>query len=183
MKTESLKTIMGYIAGLIFGLGLAVSGMTDPTRVLGFLDIAGSWDPTLIFVLGGAVVTNFIGYRLALRRSNPLYGEVFQLPTRKDLDTRLVSGESDAGQSLIPDATMTIAYNERRPRRFNSRDWANGRSVWPFWSRRAVELPAQGSMTTRGGNYNDQQVHHRWARPAAGRWPGRRSGHGAGRRR
>lgn len=92
MKTETVKTLMGYVAGLIFGLGLAVSGMTDPARVIGFLDLAGAWDPTLMFVLGGAVVTNFIGYRLVLRRPNPLFGERFQLPTRTDLDARLIGG-------------------------------------------------------------------------------------------
>ncbi|MDR5868485.1 DUF6691 family protein [Halomonas koreensis] len=83
---------MAYVAGLLFGLGLAVSGMTDPARVLGFLDLAGAWDPTLMFVLGGAVVTNFVGYRLALRRPNPLFAGAFQLPTRRDLDGRLIGG-------------------------------------------------------------------------------------------
>ncbi|MDZ7853734.1 MAG: DUF6691 family protein [Halomonas sp.] len=92
MKTSTLKAIMGYVAGLIFGLGLAISGMTDPARVLGFLDLFGAWDPTLMFVLGGAVVTNFIGYRLVLRRKAPLFGNAFQLPTRQDLDGRLIGG-------------------------------------------------------------------------------------------
>lgn len=87
-----MKMLMGYIAGLLFGLGLAISGMTDPARVLGFLDIAGAWDPTLMFVLGGAVVTSFIGYRLVFKRSAPLFGERFQLPTRQDLDIRLLGG-------------------------------------------------------------------------------------------
>lgn len=89
-----MKTLMGYIAGLLFGLGLGISGMTDPARVLGFLDLFGAWDPTLMFVLGGAVVTNFIGYRLVFKRSNPIYGEVFQLPTRQDLDVRLLGGSA-----------------------------------------------------------------------------------------
>ncbi|MGS2744264.1 DUF6691 family protein [Halomonas sp. LS-001] len=87
-----MKMVMGYIAGLLFGLGLAISGMTDPARVLGFLDIAGAWDPTLMFVLGGAVVTSFIGYRLVFKRSAPVFGERFQLPTRQDLDSRLLGG-------------------------------------------------------------------------------------------
>ncbi|WP_339886518.1 DUF6691 family protein, partial [Vreelandella maris] len=78
-----MKTAAGYAAGLIFGLGLAISGMTDPARVLGFLDVAGAWDPTLMFVLGGAVVTTFIGYRLVFKRSAPLLGGVFQLPPKK----------------------------------------------------------------------------------------------------
>ncbi|WP_163560074.1 DUF6691 family protein [Halomonas sp. NO4] len=87
-----MKTLMGYIAGLLFGLGLGISGMTDPARVLGFLDLAGAWDPTLIFVLGGAVATSFIGYRRVLKRPGPLYGKAFQLPTRRDLDGRLIGG-------------------------------------------------------------------------------------------
>ncbi|MDR5901672.1 DUF6691 family protein [Halomonas icarae] len=94
MKPSAMKTVAGYIAGLIFGLGLAVSGMTDPSRVLGFLDLFGAWDPTLMFVLGGAVVTNFIGYRLVLRRPNPLFAERFQLPTRQELDARLIGGSA-----------------------------------------------------------------------------------------
>lgn len=87
-----MKTFAGYAAGLLFGLGLAVSGMTDPARVLGFLDVAGAWDPTLMFVLGGAVVTTFIGYRWVLRRSTPLLGGVFQLPTKQELDAKLLGG-------------------------------------------------------------------------------------------
>ncbi|MCE8036782.1 DUF6691 family protein [Halomonas sp. MCCC 1A11062] len=87
-----MKTVMGYIAGLLFGLGLALAGMTDPARVLGFLDIFGAWDATLMFVLGGAVVTTFIGYRLVFRRERPMLGETFQLPTRQDLDARLIGG-------------------------------------------------------------------------------------------
>ncbi|MGR2739588.1 DUF6691 family protein [Billgrantia sp. Q4P2] len=83
---------MGYIAGLLFGLGLALAGMTDPARVLGFLDIVGAWDPTLMFVLGGAVVTTFIGYRLVFRQERPMVGETFQLPTRQDVDARLIGG-------------------------------------------------------------------------------------------
>ena len=87
-----MKTLMGYIAGLLFGLGLAIGGMTDPARVLNFLDILGDWDPTLIFVLGGAVVTTFIGYRLVWKRGTPWLGSRFALPTRRDLDARLLGG-------------------------------------------------------------------------------------------
>ncbi|TVM06891.1 YeeE/YedE family protein [Vreelandella aquamarina] len=87
-----MRMLMGYVAGLLFGLGLAISGMTDPARVLGFLDIAGAWDPTLMFVLGGAVVTSFVGYRLVFKQTAPLFGERFQLPTRQDLDVKLLGG-------------------------------------------------------------------------------------------
>ncbi len=74
-----MKTLMGYVAGLLFGLGLALAGMTDPARVLGFLDIFGAWDPTLMFVLGGAVITTFVGYRLVFRYRRPLLSDTFQL--------------------------------------------------------------------------------------------------------
>lgn len=92
MSSGFLKTAAGYVAGLLFGMGLAISGMTDPARVLGFLDVAGVWDPTLMFVLGGAVITTFIGYRMVLKRSAPLLGGVFQLPSKQELDVRLLGG-------------------------------------------------------------------------------------------
>ncbi|MBZ5875763.1 MULTISPECIES: DUF6691 family protein [Chromohalobacter] len=87
-----MKALAGYLAGLLFGLGLAIGGMTDPARVIDFLDVAGDWDPTLMFVLGGAVVTTFIGYRLVWRRQAPLFESRFQLPTRHDFDARLLGG-------------------------------------------------------------------------------------------
>ena len=87
-----MKAFLGYIAGLLFGVGLGLGGMTDPARVLGFLDIFGAWDPTLLFVLGGAVITTFVGYRVVLRQAKPLRGNSFRLPTRNDLDGKLLMG-------------------------------------------------------------------------------------------
>ncbi|WP_319022847.1 DUF6691 family protein [Salinicola avicenniae] len=84
--------LSGLLAGLLFGLGLILSGMTDPARVIGFLDVTGAWDPTLMFVLGGAVVTTFIGYRMVWRRGRPRFGARFQLPSRRDVDGRLLGG-------------------------------------------------------------------------------------------
>ncbi|WP_083025614.1 DUF6691 family protein [Vreelandella lionensis] len=92
MNTPAVKTAAGYIAGLLFGLGLAISGMTDPARGLGFLDIAGVWDPTLMFVLGAAVGTTFVGYRLVFARGTPLFSTKFQLPTKQELDAKLLGG-------------------------------------------------------------------------------------------
>lgn len=92
MNTPAVKTAAGYIAGLLFGLGLAISGMTDPARVLGFLDITGVWDPTLMFVLGAAVGTTFVGYRLVFARGTPLFSTKFQLPTKQELDAKLLGG-------------------------------------------------------------------------------------------
>ena len=84
--------ISAGVSGLLFGLGLAVSGMVNPAKVLNFLDLAGQWDPSLAFVMGGALVTTFFGYRLVLKRDHPVFESSFQLPTRTDLDARLIGG-------------------------------------------------------------------------------------------
>lgn len=80
------------IVGIIFGLGLAVSGMMNPAKVLGFLDIAGNWDPTLGLVMIGALIAAVPGYALARRRRAPLAEPAFQIPTRRDIDVTLVVG-------------------------------------------------------------------------------------------
>jgi uncharacterized membrane protein YedE/YeeE len=85
-------TLAALACGLAFGAGLALSGMTNPAKVIGFLDLAGAWDPTLVFVMGGAVGASALGYALARRRAKPLFAETFALPTRADLDARLLGG-------------------------------------------------------------------------------------------
>jgi len=80
------------IAGLLFGLGLSLSGMLDPARVRGFLDIAGAWDPTLAFVLGGAVSVAGLGYVLARRLPRPAFAPAFELPTNRRIDRPLIGG-------------------------------------------------------------------------------------------
>jgi uncharacterized protein len=81
-----------FLAGLVFGIGLCLSGMTDPRKVLGFLDLGGAWDPSLAFVMGGAVAVAFVAFRIAARRRKSLSGEPFHLPTAKTIDARLVGG-------------------------------------------------------------------------------------------
>ncbi len=87
-----MKAFAGFAAGLLFGLGLILSGMSDPAKVLNFLDILGPWDPSLAFVMGGASVTAYIGYRLAWRRAAPLLMPSFDIPSRKDIDAPLLTG-------------------------------------------------------------------------------------------
>jgi uncharacterized membrane protein YedE/YeeE len=87
-----MRVWIAFAAGLLFGLGLSLGGMTQPAVVLGFLDIFGAWDPRLVFVMAGAVLTTAIGYRLVLRRSRPLLAERFQWPTSRRIDTRLIGG-------------------------------------------------------------------------------------------
>ena len=86
------KNIFGFLIGLIFGVGLVISGMSNPAKVINFLDVTGSFDPSLLFVMGGAVVVVFIGFKVVLKRSAPIFGHVFHIPTRSDIDKSLVLG-------------------------------------------------------------------------------------------
>lgn len=87
-----MRALGGLICGLVFGVGLVVSGMADPAKVLSFLDLFGAWDPSLALVMGGAVVVTFVGYRLVLRRKGPMLLERFDLPETRLIDTRLMLG-------------------------------------------------------------------------------------------
>ena len=84
--------LTSLFAGLVFGVGLAVSGMTRPSKVTGFLDIGGRWDPSLAFVMVGAIAVHFVAHRLIARRKGPLFDDRFHLPTRRDADPRLLTG-------------------------------------------------------------------------------------------
>jgi hypothetical protein len=84
--------LAALFSGTLFGAGLAWSGMTNPARVLGFLDITGNWDPTLVLVMGGALAVSASLFPLVLRRSRPVLAELFALPSKRDLDARLLGG-------------------------------------------------------------------------------------------
>jgi len=86
--------MMAALAGLVFGLGLLVSGMADPQKVLGFLDLAGAWDPSLALVMGGAIALGLPGFALARRRSRSLLGAPMQLPARQTIDAPLLFGSA-----------------------------------------------------------------------------------------
>ena len=92
-----MRGFAALIAGLIFGTGIAVSGMINPAKVLNFFDIAGTWDPSLIFVMGAALLVAVIGYRLVLKRPRPVFDIMFHLPTRRDLDPALIGGSAIFG--------------------------------------------------------------------------------------
>ena len=85
-------SFFSFLSGLLFALGLSVSGMTEPGKVIGFLNITRSWDPSLVFVMGGAVITYFILFRLIHKRSAPLFALQFSIPERKDIDLPLLGG-------------------------------------------------------------------------------------------
>ena len=94
MTSSAARILAALVSGAVFGLGLSVSGMIDPARVRGFLDLAGTWDPTLLFVMAGAVPTAFLGVRMAGRLKRPVFDTRFALPTSRAIDRRLVVGSA-----------------------------------------------------------------------------------------
>lgn len=92
-RCRTMSLVLAAITGALFGAGLIVSGMTDPARIVGFLDPLRGWDPTLAFVMGGAVIVYAIGFRLIRRhRDDPWFDVRFHLPTRRDVDPQLLAG-------------------------------------------------------------------------------------------
>lgn len=92
-----MRILSALVIGLTFGLGICISGMSNPAKVLNFFDIFGTWDPSLAFVMLGALAVNIPGYRLALRRSAPVVEPRFQLPEKRVIDRRLVLGSATFG--------------------------------------------------------------------------------------
>jgi uncharacterized membrane protein YedE/YeeE len=103
MESGVLRTLAALACGLVFGLGLAVSGMMNPAKVIGFLDVAGDWDPTLAFVMGGALLVAIPAYRVILKRRRPVLSDGFSLPAEEKLDAPLIWGSSlfGAGWGLV----------------------------------------------------------------------------------
>ena len=87
-----VKQLSAFGAGLTFGLGLVISQMVNPAKVLAFLDVFGNWDPSLAFVMGGALAVTAVGYRLVLRQSRPVLADGFQIPSKRSVDRQLVLG-------------------------------------------------------------------------------------------
>jgi len=92
-----MKNLIALASGLLFGLGLAISEMVNPAKVLGFLDVAGNWDPSLIFVLGGGLAVTVLTFRPILKMSHPILDGEFRVPTRTDIDRRLLTGAAIFG--------------------------------------------------------------------------------------
>lgn len=92
-----MRLVLSYLIGLVFGVGISISGMANPAKVLNFFDIAGAWDPSLAFVMGGALIVTALGYRFVLKRPSPMLASSFQLPTRRDLDMPLIGGSAVFG--------------------------------------------------------------------------------------
>ena len=92
-----MHLIFVYLIGVVFGTGIVVSGMANPAKVINFFDVAGSWDPSLAFVMGCALVVTAVGYRIVFGRARPLFEWRFVLPTARNLDARLIGGSAVFG--------------------------------------------------------------------------------------
>ncbi|APX83612.1 hypothetical protein BV511_01950 [Methylorubrum extorquens] len=107
------RAVSAFVVGLLFGLGLLVSGMANPAKVLAFLDVTGRWDPSLAFVMAGAVAVSAAGTLIARRRGRPLLASRLEIPTRRDLDPRLIAGAAVFGVGwglvgLCPGPALTL---------------------------------------------------------------------------
>lgn len=108
-----MKTIVAFLAGLLFGIGLIVAGMSNPAKVLGFLDLAGAWDPSLALVMGAAVAVGMAGFAVARRRKVSLLGEPMQIPASRAIDRPLVVGSALFGigwglAGICPGPALTL---------------------------------------------------------------------------
>ena len=116
----AVSNLAAFVVGLAFALGLGIGGMTSPARVLAFLDVAGAWDPSLAFVMLGGVVVYGAAFRLVMRRGRPLLAPAFVVPTRRDIDARLLGGALAFGvgwgiAGLCPGPALTaLASGEPR---------------------------------------------------------------------
>ena len=119
-----MALVSALISGVVFGIGLALSGMLDPSKVAGFLDLFGVWDPSLAFVMGGGVIVNFIGYHLFLKGKKPLFATGYNLTDKKVIDRPLLIGAALFGigwgmgglcpgpgvASLLLDPSMAVGF-------------------------------------------------------------------------
>ena len=92
-----MPNIFSLISGVLFGFGLAISNMINPAKIVGFLDITGNWDPSLAFVMGGAVFVTAVTFRVILNRPAPMFANKFELPSKVDLDGKLIFGAAIFG--------------------------------------------------------------------------------------
>ena len=92
-----MLNVFSLTSGLLFGFGLAVSSMINPAKIVGFLDITGNWDPSLAFVMGGAVFVTALTFRLILKRPKPIFTNIFELPSKVSLDGKLITGAAIFG--------------------------------------------------------------------------------------
>ena len=146
------KLLPPVLSGTLFGAGLTLSGMTHPARVRGFLDVFGRWDPTLAFVMGGAVIVMAVAWRIQARMAKPMLGEAFSLPDRRDFDGKFVAGSALFGigwgiAGLCPGpAIASLALAPRAVLPFVAAMLA-GMAIHALIPERVLRSPVQGTQS------------------------------------
>ena len=115
-----MNKLASLLSGVIFGIGLVISEMVNPAKVLGFLDLFGNWDPSLAFVMLGAIMTTTVGYRFIFKLQTPLFSDQFFLPLKKDIDQKLLVGSALFGigwgvGGLCPGPSIDLFLNSPYP--------------------------------------------------------------------
>ncbi len=137
------RLVVAYVCGLLFAVGLGISGMTHPSKVLAFLDFAGDWDPSLALVMGAGVLVNFVFFRMATRRGAPLLAPSFSLPTKTAVDASLLGGAALFGVgwglggfcpgpaivSVVTGATPVVAFVVAMLASMGVYDWMEARAL------------------------------------------------------
>ena len=143
------SALAAFVSGVIFAIGLAIGGMTKPAKVAGFLDFTGNWDPSLVFVMGGAVMVHAVLYRLIRHRPTPLFAATFAVPTRKDIDARLIGGAALFGigwglSGFCPGPAITSLASGKSPVLFFVTSMIVGMYLYTLvdkiWTRPQTEL-------------------------------------------
>ena len=147
------QILAALAAGLLFGIGLTVSQMVNPAKVLNFLDLAGRWDPSLAFVLGGAVMTAALGFRFVRRRTAPLFARAFRWPTARDIDRRLVLGAALFGLGwglvgLCPGPAITALALAPRDVALFTLAMLAGMAIHRVWTAGTAARPRAGDPTS-----------------------------------
>jgi uncharacterized membrane protein YedE/YeeE len=147
-----MSGLVAFLVGAIFALGLGVGGMTQPARVLAFLDVAGDWDPSLALVMLGAVAIYAVAFRVCTRRARPFIAARFDLPARRDIDRRLMTGATVFGigwglAGLCPGPALTSLASGRAPALVFVAAMLAGMAVQRLVERRA-QVPHDGRTGT-----------------------------------
>ncbi len=146
--------ITALVSGMLFGLGLMLCGMVDPERVLGFLDVTGHWDPTLLLVMGGAVAASALPIRLAMRRGRPLLGGMLEFPSQRAITGRLVAGSVMFGVGwglcgVCPGPALLNLLSLRADRWAFFACMVAGMALFDVWNRRGSAASAAAASRAR----------------------------------
>lgn len=158
-----MKSFFAMLAGFVFAIGLGIGGMTRPSKVLGFLDLGGTWDPSLLFVMAGGVLVYAVGYRLVRRRSAPLLDTKFYVPAHAPIDRKLLIGAATFGvgwglAGYCPGPALTAVATGTIPALTFAGAMLAGMGAYTLFERRGSGVARIKDRLSQGGPHADQNV-------------------------